>query len=262
MGMYCEYCPTPLQNDMKLPSCQRQAHFRNLHMQTAQLFPHSYISYNTRVLHFQTCGPRLSLCPQNSRGDVEVHQRSCWFSPYTSPMSGGGSDTIAAHGMEARDVLKYYQVTEEKGLSSAQVAAARERYGPNELRQGEKTPLWKLVLEQFEDPLVITLLGAMMISLGTNLHDYYYPHGDERPPFWEGFVEPAVILFILIFNALVGVWQEANAENALEALKKLQADKVRLRSVDRVTGSWVQYVATALFSDCGFFLVLWVFRRW
>lgn len=133
---------------------------------------------------------------------------------------------LAAHALPVKDVLAFYNVTEEKGLTTAQVAAARATYGPNELSQGEKTPLWKLVLEQFEDPLVITLLGAMMISLGTNLHDYYYPHGSEVPSFWEGFVEPSVILFILIFNALVGVWQEANAENALEALKRLQAEKV------------------------------------
>ena len=145
--------------------------------------------------------------------------------PFLFAMAGSGA--FVPHALDAAAVLKYYNVTEEKGLTTAQVEEARKRYGPNELTQGEKTPLWKLVLEQFEDPLVITLLGAMMISLGTNLHDYYYPHGDERPSFWEGFVEPSVILFILIFNALVGVWQEANAENALEALKKLQADKVQ-----------------------------------
>lgn len=137
------------------------------------------------------------------------------------------SSTFAAHAADVRDVLGHYKVTEDKGLTTAQVEAARKEWGPNELTQGEKTPLWKLVLEQFEDPLVITLLGAMMISLGTNLHDYYYPHAGEAPSFWEGFVEPSVILFILIFNAFVGVWQEANAESALEALKKLQAEKVR-----------------------------------
>jgi len=127
--------------------------------------------------------------------------------------------------LEVREVLASYNVTVEKGLTTQQVEEATAKYGLNELRQADKTPLWKLVLEQFEDPLVITLLGAMLISLGTNLHDYYYPHGDDAPGFWEGFVEPSVILFILIFNALVGVWQEANAENALEALKRLQADK-------------------------------------
>ena len=102
------------------------------------------------------------------------------------------------------------------------------------MSQGEKTPLWKLVLEQFEDPLVITLMGAMFISLGTNMYDYYNPHavaggghGASAPhSFWEGFVEPSVIFFILVFNALVGVWQESNAESALEALKNLQAEKV------------------------------------
>lgn len=161
------------------------------------------------------------------------HMISCWDFCSTSVtwqrriMSTAAGAEFLPHAQDVKSVLAYYQVTEERGLTKAQVEAARARYGPNELRQAEKTPLWKLVLEQFEDPLVITLLCAMMISLGTNLHDYYYPHGGEQPSFWEGFVEPSVILFILIFNALVGVWQEANAENALEALKRLQADKVR-----------------------------------
>lgn len=141
-------------------------------------------------------------------------------------MAASSGSSFAAHATDVSTVLKYYKVTEEAGLSTAQVEANRAQYGTNELSHEEKTPLWKLVLEQFEDPLVITLIGAMLISLGTNLHDYYYPHGAEVPSFWEGFVEPGVILFILIFNALVGVWQEANAESALEALKKLQAEKV------------------------------------
>jgi Ca2+-transporting ATPase len=141
----------------------------------------------------------------------------------------------------AEEVLKRFDVDESTGLSDAAVKASRERWGSNELAKGEKTSLLAMVIEQFEDPLVITLLFAMLVSLGTNLYDYYNPghsHGAAPTSFWESFVEPAVILFILIFNAIVGVWQEANAENALEALKNLQAEHVRARA--RAPAAWLR----------------------
>lgn len=91
----------------------------------------------------------------------------------------------------------------------------RQDAGWNELDQEEKTPLWELVLEQFDDPLVKVLLLAAGISFAIGLAD-----GDH----WtHALVEPSVIIAILIINAIVGVWQESNAENALEALKSLQA---------------------------------------
>ena len=46
--------------------------------------------------------------------------------------------------------------------------------------------------------LFYRLMGAMFISLGTNMYDYYNPHGDTVVSFWEGFVEPSVIFFILV----------------------------------------------------------------
>jgi len=114
------------------------------------------------------------------------------------------------------EILQGHAVTLEQGLSSAQVTALTAQYGSNELDHEDATSLWQLVLEQFDDKLVQILLFAALLSFALAFF--------EDVDHWvEAFVEPAVILLILIINAIVGVWQESNAENALEALKQMQA---------------------------------------
>jgi len=118
------------------------------------------------------------------------------------------------------EILKHFDVEEEKGYSDAQVKRAQEKYGPNELPTEEGKPLWKLILEQFDDLLVKILLGAAMISFVLALFEEH--HEDESAI--GAFVEPIVILMILICNASVGVWQERNAESAIEALKEYEPE--------------------------------------
>jgi P-type Ca2+ transporter type 2A len=65
---------------------------------------------------------------------------------------------------EKEEVCKYFSVDEERGYSDDQVRRAQEKYGPNELPAEEGKPLWKLILEQFDDLLVKILLGAALIS--------------------------------------------------------------------------------------------------
>ncbi|CAI9781493.1 unnamed protein product [Fraxinus pennsylvanica] len=116
--------------------------------------------------------------------------------------------------------LKEYKVKLEKGLSSYEVEKQREISGWNELQKEKGKPLWRLVLEQFDDMLVKILLLAALISLVLA-----YLHGNETGESgFEAYVEPFVIVLILILNAIVGVWQESNAEKALEALKEMQCD--------------------------------------
>lgn len=120
--------------------------------------------------------------------------------------------------------LKEYNVKLDKGLSSYDVEKLRERYGWNELDKEKGKPLWHLVLEQFDDMLVKILIIAAFISFVLA-----YVHGNETGESGiEAYVEPFVIVLILVINAIVGVWQESNAEKALDALKDLQCESAKV----------------------------------
>jgi len=125
----------------------------------------------------------------------------------------------APHSLTCKEALAFFRVDVEKGLSEEAVQSQRSKFGPNELEEQEKKSLWKLIAEQFEDLLVrILLLSAVVSFLLAYLDEKSQEEG------WTAYVEPLVILLILIANAFVGVWQESNAEKALDALKKLQPD--------------------------------------
>lgn len=95
----------------------------------------------------------------------------------------------------------------------------QKQYGLNALAEEPPTPLWKLILEQFEDYLVQLLLLSAVLSFVLA----FFENGGETSI--TAFVEPLVILLILILNAVVGIWQESNASNALAALKKMQSER-------------------------------------
>lgn len=130
---------------------------------------------------------------------------------------GRASAAFTPWTASAEDTAAFFEVNIATGLTSAQVVASREKHGWNELDKEEGKPLWKMVLEQFDDALVKILLLAAVVSFALELVEERAP---DRALGLLDFVEPLVILLILILNAIVGVWQESNAESALEAGKE------------------------------------------
>lgn len=129
-----------------------------------------------------------------------------------------------AFAKSAEDVAANFGTDTENGLSESQIKKLQEKYGPNELPAEEGKALWQLILEQFDDLLVKILLLAAIISF---VLAFFEEHEDEMDVL-TSFVEPFVILLILIANATVGVWQERNAESAIEALKEYEPEMAKV----------------------------------
>eukprot|EP00755_Sulcionema_specki_P005596 Sspe_Gene.33184::Locus_16228_Transcript_1_1_Confidence_1.000_Length_3154::g.33184::m.33184/K05853/ATP2A; Ca2+ transporting ATPase, sarcoplasmic/endoplasmic reticulum len=111
------------------------------------------------------------------------------------------------------------QTSFKTGLSADEVKRRVEKYGLNKLPEDPPKPLMQMIIEQFEDFLVRILLAAALISFALA---FFEEDESEKLTAW---IEPLVILLILIANACVGVWQERNADEAIRALMKLSASK-------------------------------------
>ncbi|MEW9097010.1 MAG: cation-translocating P-type ATPase [Clostridiaceae bacterium] len=110
------------------------------------------------------------------------------------------------------DVITELSTDVVNGLTTEEVEKRKEKYGLNELTAKEGKSTIRMFLEQLNDPLIYILLAAALAS-GI-----------------VGEVADAIIIcFVIILNAVIGVIQEAKAEKALEALKKLSTPKAIVR---------------------------------
>ncbi|MBS5958638.1 MAG: cation-translocating P-type ATPase [Clostridiales bacterium] len=107
--------------------------------------------------------------------------------------------------------LQHFNANENTGLSENEAVNRQKTYGKNEFDKQEKTSLIKDILHHLKDISTIILLLAALLSLGMALKDGH------------GFIEPVVIVSIVILNLVLAITQERSAEKALEALTSLNS---------------------------------------
>lgn len=113
------------------------------------------------------------------------------------------------------DTLRALDSTPD-GLTPEQAAARLARDGRNVLTEPPKPSLVKRFFQQLADPMILVLLAAALISAITSA----YAH--------ESFADVIIILIVVIINAVLGVYQESKAEQAIAALKELSAAHSRV----------------------------------
>lgn len=107
--------------------------------------------------------------------------------------------------------LEHFNTNQNTGLSEQEAADRQTKYGKNEFAEQEKSSLIKDILHQLKDISTIILLLAALLSLCMAIKDGH------------GFIEPVVIVSIVILNLILAITQERSAEKALEALTSLNS---------------------------------------
>ncbi len=121
------------------------------------------------------------------------------------------------HSVSKDEVAANFQVSADTGLTASDAEKKLEEYGRNILTQATKKTFFQRFLEQMKDFMVIILLIAALVSMIVTI--------TQNNGEW---FEPIIIIAIVIGNALLGVYQETKAENALEALKNMTAPQAKV----------------------------------
>lgn len=116
------------------------------------------------------------------------------------------------HSHNINNIIAGFSSSSSTGLSAAQAKQLLQKYGKNELPSASSSSFLRMFFMQFKDFMIYTLLCAAGISFAVS-----YINGEPD------FIEPGIILIIIIVNALIGVFQEKKAEHSLAALKKMTA---------------------------------------
>ncbi len=115
------------------------------------------------------------------------------------------------HALEAAQALVRCGVDPRQGLDAAAVQRRRAEHGDNALPEPPPKPLWRTFARQFKSPLIYILFVAAVLAVALD------HHGDA-----------AVILAVVLVNALIGSFQEGRAERSMAALRRLATLRVRV----------------------------------
>ncbi len=104
------------------------------------------------------------------------------------------------------ELLKELATDPKQGLSASEAQSRLEKYGLNKIESSNKKSMWKKILDQILDPMVILLIAASIVSAFT---------GDT--------VEAIIIIAIVVINAIMSIYQEGQAEDSVAALQKMSS---------------------------------------
>ena len=121
------------------------------------------------------------------------------------------SKNYLAYTESIDQVKAHFETDLSQGLSSQEAAKRLESYGTNEIQEEERRSTFQKFIDQFKDFMIIVLLAAAAISAVVGISQ------------GEGITDTIIILIVVLLNAVLGVFQEAKAEEAIDALKKMSS---------------------------------------
>ncbi len=136
----------------------------------------------------------------------------------TQPPHGPTPARADWHALDLAATAARLEADPARGLSAAQVGARLERHGENRLASIPPRSKWLAFLDQFKSLLILILIGAAVLAGAIG-----------------AIKDAVVILLVVVFNALLGFWQEYRAEATLAALKKMLSPVARVRRDGQVT---------------------------
>jgi Ca2+-transporting ATPase len=146
---------------------------------------------------------------------------------------------INAHSISVDKIARIFETDIRTGITEIEAAERIGIYGKNELiKEKGKTP-FQIFISQFKDFLVYLLFFAIAVSIIIGIWEASRPGAS---PWSSEYTDAIVIAAILVINAVLGFYQEYQAEKSMESLKKLAPHSARVRRNDKVLEIGVEQV--------------------
>ncbi len=124
---------------------------------------------------------------------------------------------MKCYDTSAKEVARILETDLKFGLGERQSQSLLEKYGPNKIEEKKKPSMLYRFLMQFNDFMILILLVAAAVSFWVS-----FSNGESD------FIDPIIILVIVVLNAILGLVQEYKAEKSLDALKKLSSPTAKV----------------------------------
>jgi Ca2+-transporting ATPase len=129
------------------------------------------------------------------------------------------------HTYPVEKTLRILETSADNGLTSTSQQLRQDHYGINELQEGSKRSHWRILLDQFNNVMLLMLIGVAVVA---GLFELVQLHSGNAAKSGVPFKDTIAILAIVVLNGLLGYFQESRAEKALAALKRLAAPQVQV----------------------------------